>query len=281
MHHDERWDNFRSYLFLIMGKESTTCIFGIILALVCPIMFAIQNLLLGMCLFEDTGKSLAAGFCHVLQSMRFQLVVLYDLSLFRGTNKTDTKYSWRGVVRLIVGFVLYILPICGFLTLMLVGNAKITLCRLPKATFLLDNNVVPDVSLSSLYQTRRSFAQEILLKHPTWEYTTTKHHGGHGLLVWDFKARPGYRDPYRRFKYWSLENITDLIKQFNYVGYHDVCIYPRIQYDISDARNYHCITSKGLYRVFHGYGYHNSSGADNNSQSHVENQSSSNKYYCS
>ena len=273
MHHDERWDNFRSYLFLIMGKESTTCIFGIILALVCPIMFAIQNLLLGMCLFEDTGKSLAAGFCHVLQSMRFQLVVLYDLSLFRGTNKTDTKYSWRGVVRLIVGFVLYILPICGFLTLLLFGNAKITLCRLPKAKFLLDNNVVPDVSLSSLYHTRRSFAQEILLKHPTWEYLQPKQ-WGHGLLVWDSPVDgfyPGNRDPYRRFKYWPLKNITDLIKQFNYVGYHDVCIYPRIYQDTSHVANPHALYSKGVDMVFHGYAGYNSSGADNNSESNVEN----------
>ena len=37
---------------------------------------------------------------------------------------------------------------------------------------------------------------------------------------WDFHAG------YRSLNYLPFKNISDLVDQFNYVGFHDVCIYP-------------------------------------------------------
>ena len=31
---------------------------------------------------------------------------------------------------------------------------------------------------------------------------------------------------YTQFNYLPFKNISDLVDQFNYVGFHDVCIYP-------------------------------------------------------
>ena len=242
-----------------------TCVFGIILALVCPIMFGIQNLLLGMCLFEDSSKNLAYSFCHVLQSMRYQLVVLYDLSLFRGHKKANKKC---GVVRIVIGYSLYILPMCSLILLFLFGHTKRTLCWLPTAAFLLDNDVVPAVSLSTLYHTRQSFAHELLINNPQKELAYREYHSANKLLTWDFQLDFAMVDQvpqsYRRYKYWPLKNITDLLKQYNYVGFHDICIYPRVMDDMTKAFKAGRLASKGLNRVAHGYAVKNSSGADSN-----------------
>ena len=39
-------------------------------------------------------------------------------------------------------------------------------------------------------------------------------------VYWDFNGG------YRKHKYFSFSNISDLIDQYNYIGYHDVCVYP-------------------------------------------------------
>ena len=233
--------------------------FGVILALVCPIMFGIQNLLLGMCLFEDSRTN---GFLHVLQSMRCQLVVLYDISIFRGISKAETKCSWRGVLRILVGYILYVLPICGLITILIHGNASFTLCRVPKSTFLLDNDVLPSVNMATLYEARQSFAQDLIVHDPGSDYIAWSYMDGWGLLLWDYAPQRRYRQPHRRYKYWPLENINDLIKQFNYVGFHDICLYPRNVYDTAETVYSWNFGNKGLNRVINGYTDRNSSGPE-------------------
>ena len=250
----------------MIGEQSTTCMFGLIVALVCPIMFGIQNLLLGICLFEDSTKNLSYGFCHVLQSMRYQLVVLYDLSLFRGAKTTqmyNCKVTLLGVVRIIVGYILYALPICGLVTLFIFGHANLTLCRSPRAKFLIDNDVLPAVNMSNLYGKRQSFAHELLRNHSDWERNPFKYTGGTGLLGWDFDSI-GNRPSYRKNKYWPLDNITDLINQFNYAGFHDMCIYPRLYQDVTSVERNWNLATKGLFWVYHGYVRTNSTGTDCN-----------------
>ena len=58
---------------------------------------------------------------------------------------------------------------------------------------------------------------------------------------------PGYRFQ----KYLPFETINDIIDQFNYVGYHDVCIYPSMSYlsRSSDRTN----NMKGLAHVHVGH----------------------------
>ena len=245
--------------------RGATCVFGIILALVCPIMFGIQNVLLGMCLFEDASKNLTDSFYHVLQSMRYQIVVLYDLSLFRGRNKSEQQASWPGVLRILIGYILYILPICGLMILFKFGKAEFTMCRSLEANFLLDNDVVPAHNMSMLYRERILLAEklknEALENHlDAWDYI-----GGNGGLIWDYQMKVYTPKAYRKEKYWPLENITDLINQFNYVGFHDICIYPGTWKDMSNTVNAHNPHTKGLHKVAHGYGVRNSSGSDYNS----------------
>ena len=223
-----------------------------------------------MCLFDDSSKNLGDGFCHALQSLRYQLLVLYDLSSFNGGNKHLKKRSWPGVVRIIFGYILYVVPLCSLLTLFMFGNSKFTLCHLPKATFLLDNDVAPHVNLSILYQARQSIAHELILNEPAKQHSPFEYQDNNILLTWDYQGRSTLPASYRRYQYWPLENIGDLIKQFNYVGFHDLCIYPRMYQDVTNAKrawNEHdtsMLTSKGLERVAHGYAVRNSSGTGHN-----------------
>ena len=266
LHTDERWDTLRSHLIQNVGEQGTTCMFGIILALVCPVMFGIQNVLLGMCLFQHTNYNLARGFSHVLKSLRYQLVVLYDLKLYRSGNKIKNKCSQ--IVRIVVGYFLYVLPVCGLVSLFLFGKANFTICQLLNAPFLLDNDVTPVVNMSSFYHTRILSGEA--------KITDLDLFNGEGGLVWDFTPcillgdkckQPDIiyeENSYRRFKYWSLENISDLIKQYNYMGLHDICIYPRSFLDLTKIKEAWNSTTKGLYRVAHGYAVRNSSGTDYN-----------------
>jgi len=84
-------------------------------------------------------------------------------------------------------------------------------------------------------------------------------------------------------KYFRFSNISDLIDQFNYVGFHDVCIYPAVgqlspnkypdsypdsQYPyLCESRHLGFITckypdSKGVKYVFGGYMEHNQTGIE-------------------
>ena len=246
LHADERWDPLRSYLFETIGEQGTTCVFGVIIYLVCPVMFCIQNLLLGLCLFEHSRTNLAHAINHILQSMRYQLVVLYDLSLFKEQNKPDQKSSWRGVVRIVIGYFSYVLPMVALITLSIRGQGEWTVCTSLNAPFLLDNEVVPVVNISNLYQSRKLFAK----RKRDWS----------AMMVWDLWKSE------RAYQYWPLENITDLIMQYNYVGFHDICIYPKME-DLTQVQTKEDYSLKGIkgFQVYvEGYVGSNTSGADNN-----------------
>ena len=233
LHVDERWEPLRSYLFATIGDRKTTAVFGVIIALVCPIMFGIQNLMLGMCLFEQSTNNVAQAFRHVVQSMRYQLVVLYDLTLLSGRRSATKQSQWCGVVRIVVGYLLYALPICCLITLSIYGKSKLTVCVPLNATFLLDNDVEPVFNMSNLYRLRQELGQE-----------NRNQLNSEGGMVWN---KP-WGD------YWPLENITDLIKQYNFMGLHDICIYP-----MHESLTWVETPYRALH---HGYAVHNSSGTD-------------------
>ena len=160
-------------------------------------MFGFQNVLLGVCLFEDSSKNLTDAFYHVLQSMRFQLVVLYDLSLFRGGNRKEHTFSWRGVVRIIFGYILYILPICGWILLFTFGHAEFTLCQSLQANFLLDNDVVPAHNLSTLYRERILLAERVKNESLENHLDILDYTDGNGGLIWDYQAKTYTPKSYR------------------------------------------------------------------------------------
>ena len=239
----------RFYLFENLGERVTTFFFGLIIFIICPVFFCLQNIFLGMCLFENSHKNWAHALRHVVRSMKRQLVVLYDITLFNENSNMDKYHSWFGIGRLLLGYTFYVLPLFGFGILSMCGQLQVTLCRPLNATFLVDNEVVPFVNMSNLYESRQLLAKEKI----GWNDILD----GEGGLVWDY-GNQGYR----RHQYWSFDNITDLIKQYNYIGYHDVCIYPRSKFDLPHASNSDQLTSKGLDRVSSGYAVKNNSGAD-------------------
>ena len=73
--------------------------------------------------------------------------------------------------------------------------------------------------------------------------------------MWNRPPKVGYR--YQ--KYLPFETIDDLIDQFNYVGYHDVCIYPpwkdMAMYPQDKVNDY-----KGLLVVHPGHSEENQTG---------------------
>ena len=64
-------------------------------------------------------------------------------------------------------------------------------------------------------------------------------------------------------KYWKLETIEDLIRQYNYVGYHDICNYPTT----SDIQHYIFGSAKGFAYIYPGFALRNQTGIVN-SQCH-------------
>ena len=66
---------------------------------------------------------------------------------------------------------------------------------------------------------------------------------------------------YRKEKYFPFSNISDLIDQFNYVGYHDVCNYPGID-QLSPIKNPWQTSTKGVRVVIGGHVQQNQTGTE-------------------
>ena len=79
---------------------------------------------------------------------------------------------------------------------------------------------------------------------------------GNLRLTWD-----GHADfaGYRGQKYLPFSEISDLIDQFNYVGFHDVCNYPT-RNELTPYKDPKDPRTKGVKQVFVGYTKSNSTG---------------------
>jgi len=81
---------------------------------------------------------------------------------------------------------------------------------------------------------------------------------------WDYK-RPGiaggpeFPDGYRKGNYLPLETIDDLLDQFNYVGFNDLCIYPPNK-DMAVYKDPGSNDTKGIYAVYYGHTNQNQTG---------------------
>jgi len=85
----------------------------------------------------------------------------------------------------------------------------------------------------------------------------------------------------RVYQYFPFSNISDIIDQFNYVGFHDVCNYPGTQ-DLTPYKQsllYNLTASKGIGAVIGGYSERNSTGkTDTNIFYRVKNITSLNDF---
>ena len=141
----------------VYGIESVTFVFGIIISLICPFTFGLQNLLLGFILSNGTFSKQTVG--HVLRTTGTQLVVIYDLTVFDRKFCKNVKIIWR-LGKLAVGYFFYVLPIgmIGYLFLFVKSNSFV--CREMRAPFLLDNNYPPAVNMTELYGMRIDYYYE-------------------------------------------------------------------------------------------------------------------------
>ena len=153
LNQDERWSNFREYCLdeKTYGKKNVTFVFGIVISLICPFTFGLQNILLGLVLNGGINKDIIS---HVLSTTKTQLVVIYDTSLFYKNNKDNTKCI-GGYGKMAAGYFVYVLPIAciGYLFLFLSWTSFV--CQEMNARFLLDNSLKPAVNMRELYLMRR------------------------------------------------------------------------------------------------------------------------------
>ena len=169
-------------------------------------------------------------FKHLIDVMLHQTVIIYDNSEFEIIKTSGL--SWWKLIRLSLGYFLYLVPTVILLSGMAFGRSSLTLCRPMQASFLLDNTTAPanNISLQELYLQRQTYGEQANLITYSYEQN--------GQLLWNAWQRrlpgplPGYVEEYydsqhNYKKYSNLSSLQDLIEQFNHVGFHDVCNYPK------------------------------------------------------
>jgi len=62
------------------GRKYTTCVFGLFITFVCPLLFRVSNVLFG--LIVTNGEFGITTFKHVIMTWQQQLVIIHDISLF-------------------------------------------------------------------------------------------------------------------------------------------------------------------------------------------------------
>ena len=77
-------------------------------------------------------------------------------------------------------------------------------------------------------------------------------------MWWNFGGIDGI-DGYRKGDYLPLETIDDLLDQFNYVGFNDMCIYP-VTEDMAFYKHPSINDTKGISAVYYGHTNQNQTG---------------------
>ena len=251
LHRDERWKNMRNYLIAQYTDTYTTLFSGIVIWLICPFMFQVQYVLLGVILSNNPIGKFGSAMSHSVKSMTHQIVLIYDLSLFQQNPLDGLGLSLLDVVRLIVGYALYLLPIGLLLSGFSLFSFNIPLCRDLHAPWLLDNTAAPAPFVLENGESRTlSFAD--LKTARDWspdEYTPY----GQVAAAWTMEDKPRTN--------LKLNDITDFLIQYNIAGFHDICIYPST-FDVTIEDKKRCLNTKGLTFCYPGYSTNNSTGED-------------------
>ena len=231
-----------------------TFCFGAVLGLVCPLMFYFQNIILGLVLnWNSVRGDYRQMWKQLFQMTAYQSVIITDHTLFTNGIPWGMSKWWKWIPLTIISYLCYLLLPVLLFTALLCFETHLIICRpLSTVPFLLDNRapLAHNFELSDLYRKRQAYASEIL----DWA-------GNDGLwrrsglieprngLLWDAMST---KQPYM-----PLDDITDFIAQFNYVGYHDICNYPQRKdvhkIDYADKET-------DFFYLYPGYNTHNSSG---------------------
>ena len=268
LYEDEKWVNLRTHWMHpdVYGEQLTTFIFGVIISIVCPLFFILQNLCFGCVLnYYSIWKGHAVKvLCHIFKTMTQQTIVLVDTALFRYDGRKEMR-PVPSVMILATSYLAYLLPQLALLTTYIFASSSATICTPLASQFLLDNTIAPanNLSLSKLYDQRQSYGR---LNGKRIEWNDTWENRG---LLWNSRTLKDC-DIYckkaihkvkcrKKEEYWKLRNSQDLIDQFNYLGFHDVCNFPTKH----DLQHIHCpMDSKGFPYLFPGYGFENSTGPE-------------------
>jgi len=125
------------------------------------------------------------------------------------------------------------------------------------AKFLLDNTASTIVPLSELASKRQEYGDRDGVIDFFHHWTTKD-----GNMFWNAGHTEYYDHPkgvhYRN--YWKLNSTQDLIDQFNYVGYHDICNYPLGAEINSGGVTHTWLNPKGFYYYYDGFGKFNQTG---------------------
>jgi len=121
--------------------------FGVVISVICPLTFGLQNILLGLVLNGRVNKDIMS---HVFRTTETQLILVYDTTLFYENNK-DTSKGFGEYVKMAAGYFLYVLPVgcIGYLFLLISSTSFV--CNDMKAPFLLDTTFKPAVNMTELY----------------------------------------------------------------------------------------------------------------------------------
>ena len=157
LNNDDRWNNLREHYIQIYGRKLVTLGFGVIISFICPLVFGFQNILLG--LFLTNGKLNFKTFRHVFKTTTYQLVIIYDLTLFDEKGSKNIKNIWR-LAKLAIGYFFYVLPIGIIFYSFLFVKSNSFFCQEMKSPFLLDNNYKPVINMTEMYQIRITDAKE-------------------------------------------------------------------------------------------------------------------------
>ena len=264
--------------------------FGIIISLVCPVMFVIQNTLFGLVLNYQSiyEGDMARVLRHLFKKMRYQLVVIIDNSMFifgLDDNKENrTLKTYETNISFVVAYIVYITLPVGLFILYAFARTNTILCSPLEVPFLLNNSITPanNLSLSELYRQRQAYGHlngDVTAEPINWggerysagrwsEKIKAEENRGKFGLLWNAKTDNFYYNGtqdhrcYRRLNYWKLNNLKDLIDQFNYVGFHDICNYPT-KPDFIEYRKCPGITNKNqisMTYLYPGYRRKNSTG---------------------
>ena len=259
LHRDERWRNLRKYLLDRYGVTRTTLFYGIVIWLICPVLFRLQYILLGMVQSNKHSQKCVKTCSNLGRFMADPIVFIYDFSIFKQNPSDVPGLSLLEVVRLICGYIIYLMPIGLLLTAFSLIRFNIPLCRKLHAPWLLDNTATPaPFILENGKSENISFPD---LKTARETYGAGKDVSAGGMVWKDIQLNPTSKE-----KVMNLDGIPDLLRQYNFVGYHDICIYPTDMH--GRQRDMRCEGKKLAY-CYPGYTRTNSSGEDFNHQTYT------------
>ena len=198
---------------------------------------------------------IGSTFKHIISELNYQSVIISDSSNFEknGIN----VFSWWKLPKLALSFMIYLLPTVAILYILSFGRLNMTICHPMKAPFLVDNTFVPanNLNFEELYRQRQGEQQEFDMPEFEMPLELAMAFCHNQNLAWNgVEFAEEWFFSFHCQQYWNFNNLNDLIKQYNFVGFHDVCNHPKL------TELHFQFGIKGFMFLYPGYHERNNSG---------------------